>query len=532
MTIRTTLRSIVLLLLLFSVTSTVVVFYQLDKMQLDGAVINSSGVVRGATQRLIKLEMAKQPNDELIKKLDGIISGLIEGDSGLGLPKATDPTFLNEMNKVKSEWQSLKSSIESARLSGNYESLVKQSEDYFATTNTAVAAAEKFAAGKVTALKSIQSVLMILNIALLIAIWFISSRRISNPLNQLIQIILNLNVSEKIPDHFMNRKDEVGGLSKAFQKVITDIKTLMDGIALTSNQLANSSATLKSISHESSSAAMEIARTVEEIAKGAGNQAVEIQNGVDEMNVLGQLVLDDQQKVKDLRLAAERVNNLKNEGTIILSDLIEKTRENGRTAQDVQDTITETNKSVQNIVHASSMIREIAGQTNLLALNAAIEAARAGEHGRGFAVVADEIRKLAEDSNRFTSEIENITNVLTINTDVAVKKIGEMDTVVKIQAESVTATDTKFSGIAEAIDEIKRYIDNISQSTDEIAKKNIAIVDMVQNLSAIAEESAASTEEVSASVEEQTAAMDQISEASNVLAGLAENLNGSMKQFQ
>ncbi|KAB2953449.1 methyl-accepting chemotaxis protein [Heliorestis acidaminivorans] len=532
MKISTTLRIIVIFLLIFSITSTVVVFYQLDKMQQDGSVINSAGIVRGATQRLVKLELANQPNDDLVHRLDTLINGLINGDEALGLPKATDESFIREMTKVQHEWLSLKNTIELARKNGNYEELIQESETYFATTNVAVATAEAFSERKVTTLKSIQVSLMTMNILLLLLIWFMSSIRISNPLKQLIHIIENLDVSENIPEKFINRKDEVGGLSRAFQKVIYDIKSLMDELIVTSNKLADSSAALSTISNESSSSAMQIAKTVEEIAQGASNQALEIQKGLDEMNFLGQLVTKDQKMVGELGIAVEKVNSLKNEGTTILSELIEKTIQNGRTAKEVHDTIVEVNESAKAIVNASFMIKQISDQTNLLALNAAIEAARAGEHGRGFAVVAEEIRKLAEDSNRFTSEIEKITNLLSIKMDAAVKKIGEMDEVVKVQSESVSFTETKFTGIAEAIDAIKKYIESISQSTNELANKNKNIIIMVQSLSAIAEESAASTEEVLASVEEQTAAMDQIAETSNTLAILADKMNLSMKQFK
>ncbi|NMA69195.1 MAG: HAMP domain-containing protein [Desulfitobacterium sp.] len=532
MKIRTALRGTVALLLIFSIISTVVVFYQLDKMQQDGTVINTAGVVRGATQRLIKLEMAQQPNDELINNLDNIIQGLIDGNENLGLPQAKDQDFINAMNKVNGQWQSLKNTIMSARQTGDYSALIEESEEYFATTNEAVAVAEAYSAGKVMSLKIFQVLLLLFNFILLLTIWLNSDLRISRPISRLIAIVEKLDVTSDIPDDFMNRKDEIGGLSRAFQKVINDIRKLIDELALSSEKLAESSVFMKNISKESSDSAMEIARTMESIAHGASEQAVEIEKGVEEMDVLGQLVEENQKQVEELRHATNRVNELKNEGTMILADLIQKTQQNGLTAKEVQGTILETNESAKNIVEASLKIREIANQTNLLALNAAIEAARAGEQGRGFAVVADEIRKLAEESNRFTTEIESITTTLTLKTGEAVEKMKEMDSVVRIQSESVAETDAKFTGIAEDIDRIKGFIEVINDSTMEIANKNNMIMDMIQNLSAIAEESAAGTEEVSASIQEQTAAMDQIAQGSQDLAELAVKLEESMEAFK
>lgn len=330
----------------------------------------------------------------------------------------------------------------------------------------------------------------------------------------------------------LKRTDEIGTIAKAIAVMQENFISIIREVLITSEQLAASSEQLTSTSQQSSIAANEVARTIEEIARGASDQAKNTEEGAVHINELGLLIEKDQQNIKDLNVSTEKVDSLKNEGFEILKDLVQKTANSTEASREIKNTIIKTNESAGKIENAGQMIKSIAAQTNLLALNAAIEAARAGEAGKGFAVVADEIRKLAEQSNTFTEEIFKVIKELIDKTGHAVDTMEEVGKIVESQTKSVEMTNTKFVGIADAMEKMKVVINGINQSGRLMEDKKNQIIAIMENLSAISQENAAGTQESSASVEEQTASMDEIANASEALASLAEHMQESISKFK
>ncbi len=155
--------------------------------------------------------------------------------------------------------------------------------------------------------------------------------------------------------------------------------------------------------------------------------------------------------------------------------------------------------AINEIKALSKTILDITAQTNLLALNASIESARAGEAGKGFAVVASEIANLAHNSKKAVSQIEEITNDISLAVEEIVADsrllLDFMDTkVIKdygflVQTgeqynedantveQMVTEIKTSAAQLNESIGYIRRAVEEVTLASQEGAKGSSEIAD-------------------------------------------------------
>ncbi|MDR1612264.1 MAG: methyl-accepting chemotaxis protein [Planctomycetota bacterium] len=121
------------------------------QLQGNARVINYIGIVRGATQRLIKQEMHDRPNDALVRRLDSIVDELISGVGPNRLIALPDPAFQANMSKVRTSWTVLQEEIGRVRAGAGAARLFDLSEDYFTLVDDTVSAAEEYTESQVAA---------------------------------------------------------------------------------------------------------------------------------------------------------------------------------------------------------------------------------------------------------------------------------------------------------------------------------------------------------------------------------------------
>lgn len=117
----------------------------INNLQGNARIINYTGIVRGATQRLIKKELNYNPDDSLIARIDDILIGLSEGSKDLNLIKLEAQEYQSLLIQMNEEWEQIKAEIDQYRkkeTSG--ENLFNLSEDFFNLADETVMAAEVY----------------------------------------------------------------------------------------------------------------------------------------------------------------------------------------------------------------------------------------------------------------------------------------------------------------------------------------------------------------------------------------------------
>lgn len=135
-------KSTLIVVLIFLVMA---MMFQINQLQGTARVINYAGLVRGATQREVKLEITRNPNDELITYLDDILSGLKYEDGHYDLISLNDKDYQKKLDVQIAYWHKLKDEIEEVRTQSYQNTdIVEMSETYFQLADETVAAAETY----------------------------------------------------------------------------------------------------------------------------------------------------------------------------------------------------------------------------------------------------------------------------------------------------------------------------------------------------------------------------------------------------
>lgn len=351
--------------------------------------------------------------------------------------------------------------------------------------------------------------------------------------SQIVQKMADLDFSEnENTEKMKKRKDETGVMTRSVALLREELVDLLEGIQKQSVQLFKTSANLDGDSDETQKMVEQVDRAVGDIATGATSQAQETQNATENVIAMGNMIEDTNAEAERLNGNAQQMKDSSDQAMQILKELNEI---NDRTKQSIEEVYTQTNitnESVQKIKEATVLIASIAEETNLLSLNASIEAARAGEQGKGFAVVASQIQKLAEQSNESASQIDEITNALISDSTKSVETIAQVRDIMNEQSEKMEKTDSMFRQVNTGVDHAMDSVNTITEKTELLNQSREKIIDVVQNLSAIAEENAASSQETSASITQVNTVVTDISDNASGLKDIAYHLENDVKRIQ
>jgi methyl-accepting chemotaxis protein len=330
----------------------------------------------------------------------------------------------------------------------------------------------------------------------------------------------------------VNSRDEVGDLATQFNLFIGKIRAMVSRVSEHSQRLSEQVMGMTQSTAEVSAMSEDVSTTIQQIAKGAEDQAAKIAEVHHLMQEMQGSMKEVEKKAGEAAVAVDKATLTAQVGGKLARGTIDRITTLNETILLNSEGIHHLGAKSKEISRVVDIISGISEQTNLLSLNAAIEAARAGEQGKGFAVVADEIRGLADRVGKATDEIGALILEIQNDTQQAVQSMEKSANEIQVSREGIKKMEHALDEIVSVIENVVTFTKSISELTSLQNQRYSKIITSIQDINAVSEESAASTEEVSASTEEQTASMEQVTATFKELSAMAEELRQMVEHFK
>lgn len=406
---------------------------------------------------------------------------------------------------------------------------VGKNEDYIAV----ITADESDVLKNVTGVTIRTIITYVSSVIFWIIIALISARGISKPLHQIMDIIVKFSEGDFTAEiNTKSRLQETSALIEAAKQLKENMFDTIDSVTHSSKDLSRDIMSVNMSVNICNTATTNVNTTMEEIAKGAMDLATHAQDINTQMAMVNEAITSAAHSADDAKDASDQILNVTENTKNTLQTLINANDSTYNAAENVSNSVLETNNAIQKIHEATNIIASIAEQTNLLSLNASIEAARAGEAGRGFAVVADEIKRLAEQSNTSAKGIESvIENIIDISEKSTVSTHA-IQSAVEDEKQALQNMSNNFELIRSGIENISEKITIVAEKMDSVNESKNTIMNSTESLSAISEENAASTQETTATINEMASQVISIEREMQNVTEVVEKLNKAVGIFK
>ncbi|MGX5439769.1 methyl-accepting chemotaxis protein [Bacillus thuringiensis] len=323
------------------------------------------------------------------------------------------------------------------------------------------------------------------------------------------------------------RSDDIGITNSHFNNTIEKFNRIIDKVRQTAEQVSASSQELSANTKENSMAFQEIASAMTGLKLEAHSHVVH--------NCLG-IVQEMESKMKQIKGAAKQVATASEgmeqhsiEGKDLIKQIVNQMKIIQDRVQDVSSSIYALEARSKEII---TVITTVSNQTNLLALNATTEDSCAGKIGKEFSSVVEEVCILAEKTDVSSRDIAKLIDETKAEIEEAVKSMQRSSKEVESGIILVQSSGAFFEKISKSAQSVTNQIKATSSNSRDVLENSQSIVQVVNELSHIANTYECSSSNVEISMKEQEMYVQDIAELANSLNWLSQELQELIGGFK